>query len=366
MSLMSTPRILDSDGHVREDDDQIMKFLPDAYRRTNDLGIRMIFPPLSHFHGLTTIEVPPERANRPPVGPSEWIDFLEDVGIETTVLYPTTGLAYGKITNPKYAIAACRAYNDWLAETYMAKSPRFQGVALIPMQEPEAAAEELRRIVKDLGMCAAMLPAIGLKNHVGDRDYWPVYREAEQLGCSLSIHGGPHTGLGFDHMNVFAAFHAMGHPFSVMINFAGMIFNGVFDEFPNLRVAYLEAGVSWLLMMMERCHGSGAAFPPYDPEGVLVKLQPGEKMSGYIRRKIREGQIFVGVEGDEPELPYAVKLLGADPFLYSSDFPHEVTNETCKEEIEELLENEELTQSDKEAILFNNGQRFYQVKVAVA
>ena len=52
----------------------------------------------------------------------------------------------------------------------------------------------------------------------------------------------------------------------------------------------------------------------------------------------------------------AVKAIGREPFIYSSDFPHEVTNESCKEEIHELLENEELTAEDKAAILHGNAQ----------
>ncbi|MFI5267677.1 MAG: amidohydrolase family protein [Chloroflexota bacterium] len=49
--------------------------------------------------------------------------------------------------------------------------------------------------------------------------------------------------------------------------------------------------------------------------------------------------------------------------MYSSDFPHEVNNDTCKEEIEELLENPGLSQADKEAVMHGNAERFYGLKV---
>ena len=71
--------------------------------------------------------------------------------------------------------------------------------------------------------------------------------------------------------------------------------------------------------------------------------------------------IFVGCEGDEPALSTAIKLVGSDPFLFSSDFPHEVNNETCKKEIEEITENEDISEASKEAILYKNAQRFYRL-----
>ena len=54
-------------------------------------------------------------------------------------------------------------------------------------------------------------------------------------------------------------------------------------------------------------------------------------------------------------------MLGAEPFMYSSDFPHEVNSETCRHELEELIENEELSEADKEAILHRNAVKFYNL-----
>ena len=57
------------------------------------------------------------------------------------------------------------------------------------------------------------------------------------------------------------------------------------------------------------------------------------------------------------QVPYAIDLVGNKPFIYSSDFPHEVNNETCKEEINEVRDNELITHEDKQAILFRNAQK---------
>ena len=82
-------------------------------------------------------------------------------------------------------------------------------------------------------------------------------------------------------------------------------------------------------------------------------------MSEYVRRHVENGQLFIGCEGSEPALGYAVRQLGAKPFIYSSDFPHEVTPASCKHEIDELLEREDIDQAAKTAILCDNSERFY-------
>lgn len=350
-----TTTIWDGDGHAMEDVAGIKQRLLPVHQRMAASGV---FPQFDH------LKIPPgllpEGTFRWDVGAPEWIDFLDRVGIETTVLYPTLGLAYGRITNEDWAIDVARAYNSWLYESHLSKSPRLQGVGLIPMQDPDAAIEELRRIVKDLGMRGAFLPSTGLKAQLGSKEYWPVYAEAERLGCSLAVHGGAHSGMGFDDINFNAPAHALGHPFGILISFAGMLFNGVFDRFPNLRVGFLEAGVGWLIMALERFSGSQEAVPSPDPRGRYLQLQPGEKISGYVIRKMRAGQIFVGCEGDEPSLGYAVDMVGSEPYIYSSDFPHEVTPESCRHEIDEILEREDLSAASKEAILHGNARRFYQ------
>src|SRR3989338_8485131 len=81
------------------------------------------------------------------------------------VLYTTRGLSFGKVVSRDWAIDLARADNDWLHQAYLKKNPRFRGMALIPLQEPEAAVEELRRAVKELGMCGAMLPSTGFQSH---------------------------------------------------------------------------------------------------------------------------------------------------------------------------------------------------------
>lgn len=361
--MATKPRIIDGDGHVIEDLEAIYQYLPATYRAY--MSPNTMFPPLDHLHSGRATTTPPQRDKRAKVGPVEWIDFLKDVGIESTVLYPTSALSYGKMVSIDYAVELCRAYNNWLHDVYLKASPVFHGMALIPMQDPSAAVEELRRSVKELGMVGAMMPSNGLHSPLGSPEYFPIYAEAERLGASLAIHGGAHDRFGMDQMNMYVPVHALGHPFGLMINCGSVVYNGIFERFPNLRVGFMEGGVAWLLLCLERFEASHATHFQYMPPGQFGPTED-EKADKYVVRHIKAGRMFVGCEGEERTLGLAVKWAGNTPFMYSSDYPHEVTNESCKHDIEELLENEDLTDADKRAILCDNAAQFYSLKVPVA
>ena len=255
MSGQLNTRIIDGDGHILEDNPGILEHMEQPYR---DIAAKkgIIFPPIDHLHDGRAVETPPLRDGREKVGPDGWLQFLEDVGIDWTVMYPTQGLGYGKIVSLDYAVAACKAYNDWAYHTYLQRDPRFNAMGLIPMQDTEEAVKELRRIVTEQGMMGAMMPSNGLPLPLGAKVYWPIYEEADRLGCCLAVHGGCHDRFGLDHMNMYTPVHALGHPWGITLNCANILYNGIFERFPNVRIAFLEGGVAWLLMLLERLHAS--------------------------------------------------------------------------------------------------------------
>lgn len=355
MTTGNLERIIDGDGHVMEDLPAIIERMDPSLRSP---VFRDPFPPLDHLHGANKHFLP-EGAFQP-AEYDEWVDFLDTVGLESTILYTTRGLAFGKILNKDWAIDLARAYNDWLYDTYTKRSDRFKGLALIPLQDPQAAVKELRRAVEDLGMVGAYLPSTGAaQRHLGEEMYWPIYEEANRLKCCIGIHGGAHESMGLDDLTPYAPVHGLGHAFGQMISFAGIVFNGIFDRYPDVRIGFMEAGCSWLIACYERFSGSWASHVAYDPNKRFLDIRKGESVGDYIQRHIDEDRIYVGVEGDEAGIAYAVDLVGAKPFVWSSDFPHEVNKHTVMGEIDELKENPKISDEDKDAILYRNAERFY-------
>ncbi len=357
-------QIIDSDGHVTEARraDELSSFLPKG--KSNQRG--QIFPALDHLHGHTLRPATSSGAGFGSPDAKEWDTFLEEAGIDWTVVYPTSGLAVGRIVSIDWAIVACQTYNNWLYEKYCNLTPRVKGMALIPVQDPQAAAAELHRAVTQLGMPGAMLPSTGegIKAHYGDPIYAPIYEEAEKLGCALALHGGCHHHLGMDSFSTYYPVHALGHPFGVMIQAAAMLSHGIFEQYPKLRVGYLEGGATWVpffLDRMERSHHPGHS--QVDVKG--NNIGPEEGASAHFKRLVKEGRLFVGFDIDDEGLGYAIKRGGREAFLFASDWPHEGFDaKSVRHEIDELIEREDMDQQDKEAALAGNALRFYAPKPA--
>jgi predicted TIM-barrel fold metal-dependent hydrolase len=215
------------------------------------------------------------------------------------------------------------------------------------MHDVSDAVGDLRRAVFVVGMSGAMLPSNGLNPHLGAKHFWPIYEEAEKLNCALAVHGGCYGDLGFNSYTVFPATRALGMPFPLAIAATGMIVDGVFDAFPNLRVGFLEGGTAWVPLVIDRLERE------LEYGGLRLKRKPEE----YFRRD----RIFVGCEGNEKALSYAIERVGAEAFMFASDFPHEITLDNCMEEIDEILERNDLRDDHKAAILGKNARRFYRI-----
>ena len=351
-------QIIDADGHINDHacGEEIAKYMPPGNQMAN------LFPEFDHLHFRYL------KQNRRATGnpsPDDWNQFLDKTGISWTVLYPTAGLAVGRIMARDWAVVACRAYNTWLYETFLNKNSRLKGVALIPFQDVDKAIIELRHAVKEVGMLGGMLPSNGeaIQGHLGNKIYWPLYEEAEKLGCALAVHVGCLHNMGLDAFSTYYPAHALGHPFSLMIQASAMLAHGVFDRFLKLRVAFLEGGATWVPFMMDRLdrsyHGGHVQL---NLEGDLIGgPKQGEKASDYFKTQLREGRIFVGFDCDDDGLGTAVAKGGRQSFLFGSDFPHEVFDAAkCRHEIDELLQRKDLTQKDKEAVLGQNALRFYR------
>lgn len=165
----------------------------------------------------------------------------------------------------------------------------------------------------------------------------------------LAVHGAPSLGFGFDYSDSFIETHTLEHPIPLLIHFTSMIFRGVFDRFPKLRVAYLESGAGWVPFMLDRMEEEferrGSRWCP------TLQKRPAEY--------IRSGNIYVSCEVEETTLPSVVNAIGADHILFASDYPHERDREAFLHDIPEFVERTDLSDAIKDQILYHNPRAFY-------
>lgn len=340
-------RVIDADGHVVERDDQLLRYLDEPFKGREDLLTGPFFPSLDGWHRAARRIADGKGRTLTAPQAKEWLAFLDTAGIEMSVLYPTSGLAYGLVKDREWATALARAYNTFLHTEFLQPGKgRLRGMALIPLQDIPEAVKELRRAVTELGMVGAVLPAVGLRIPFGDRHYDPVYAEAERLNCMLAVHGAPAQGLGFDFFERLVEARALSHPFSQMIQCTSMVLGGALERFPRLRVSYMEAGCGWIPFMLERLDAE------FRNRGANLKVPPSEQL--------RSDRVFFHCELNEAMLPVAVEAVGEGHFFGASDFPHEPAHE-FPEIIEAFLKRPDLSDSAKTKILYENPRRLYGV-----
>jgi len=332
--------ILDADGHVTETAEQVAPYLDEPYRR----------------RPLTFSIYPADGWDRRLLGTlgdwagdaESWLRALDKGGMELTVLYPTSGLFVSFLKDRAWAVALCRAYNRYLHETFVKASPRLRAVALLPVQDPEAAAVELRHAVRELGLSGAMLAADG-SHLLGDRRFDPIYEEAQRLGVMLGVHAsGSHLGgAGVDLFPSFIQAHTVSHPFGQMRQLTSVVFEGVPERYPTLRLAFLEAGAGWAPYWMERMDDEFAKRGA--TEAPVLKRRPSEYVRG--------GYVYFSCEADEWLLPQALKLVGESQVVYASDFPH--WDHGYPGSVEEIVNRGDLTAAQKRKVLGENCRRLY-------
>jgi uncharacterized protein len=176
-----------------------------------------------------------------------WLRAMDVEGIEVAVLYPTDALGIAIVRETDFAVALCRAYNDFVYENILQANPRLKAVALIPMHDVPEAVRELTRAITKLGMVGAMLPANGMRQLLARQEFWPVYDEAQRLDTAPAVHAGRFAHeFGTDLCDRFMDIHPLTHPFAQMAQLTSMMFSGVPEKFPRLRLAYGEAGCGWI------------------------------------------------------------------------------------------------------------------------
>ena len=176
-----------------------------------------------------------------------WYQFMDWSNIASTIIYPTVGLGYGFAKDPEWAADLAKAYNDFVYDKYLKDNSRIKAVAVIPVQDPPAAAKELHRAVTELGMVGGLLPTPGLRRYYGDSAYDPLYQEALQsLGTMLAVHGAARQGIGLDFTEDPNQGFVLSHTYAQISQFTNVICERVFDRFPRLKMVFLEAGCGWV------------------------------------------------------------------------------------------------------------------------
>jgi predicted TIM-barrel fold metal-dependent hydrolase len=365
-------KVMDSDMHIVEPNDLFERYIdapfagraPQILRVPGKRGGAFLF----EGHRLPSCDVDnPQRmygmsghadAASAPMrargydGPSQ-LEAMDMEGIDIAVMYPTVCLYVPNGVDGvdgQLSAAVARAYNNWLYDFCQTDPARMKVAAALPQNDPKEAVREARRAVNELGAVGVyMRPNFvnGVTFHAAD--YQELWATLEELNVPVGFHEG--TGSiyrqdGSEFGDNRLMLHACSHPMGMIKAMISMICGGVFENFPKLRAAYLEANAGWVPSWLGRMDRDYELYKEWDAP--FLTMKPSE----YFARNC-----FVGTEADEAELHYVVDSSGNQNIVFSSDYPHH--DSEFPGSVKDFLTNDKLTDETKRAVLWDNCARLY-------
>ena len=281
--------------------------------------------------------------------PDAHVQDMDLDGVAGAVLYPTAGMQIYKVEDSDLLSACVRAYNDHVAEFCGRHPGRLKGIAILNVDSIEEGVGELERS-RALGLAGAVIP-VGPKVRYDHPSYEPLWAAAEQSETPLTLHigterGAPNTGIAASAMDP-VAMSAWAH--ELRISLAALIFGGVFERHPNLKIVVAEFEISWAFYLLHRMDDT------YQHRVAGLKgrrFQTSALPSDFFRRNVHISfqEDAVGVQ--------MRRHIGPDRLMWGADYPHaEATFPRSREIVDEIFEGVSL--EEKVRMTRDNAARLY-------
>lgn len=287
--------------------------------------------------------------------PARRVEDCDRTGVSMQVL-STVPVMFSYWAKPADALDLSRRLNDHIAEVVRAYPNRFAGLATIPLQDPELAARELERCMRELGLQGAQIGTHVDANefcspneckNLDDPSFNAVWSAAEELGAGIFVH--PWDMLGKTRMPKFWLPWLVGMPAETALAICCMMLSGVFDRFPKLRVAYAHGGGAFPFTIGRIEHAFHAR-----PD--LVAVENKNNPRSYLASEKGPARFFVdSLVHDANALGFLVKLFGAQRVALGSDYPFPLGEAQPGKLIESIAD---FSAAEKEQLLSGTAREF--------
>lgn len=255
----------------------------------------------------------------------------------------TIPVLFAYFSKPKDGLEVARFLNDDLANLVNKYPKKYIGLGSLPMQDPELAVQELFRI-KELGLKGVQIGSNIEDKNLNEPDFFPVWEACEKLGLAVLVH--PWNMMGKKNMNKYWLPWLVGMPAETSRAMCSMIFGGIFDKFPKLRVNFCHASGSFLSTIGRIEHGFNCR-----PDLVAVDNQKNPRE--YC------GHFWVDcITHDQDMLHYVLKMQGSKRVTLGSDYPFPLGDL----EIGEFINRMNLEESVVEDIFCNSTLEWLNLK----
>jgi aminocarboxymuconate-semialdehyde decarboxylase len=226
-------------------------------------------------------------------------------GVHVQVL-STIPVMFSYWANASHCLEVSKFLNDHIAEIVQRHPKRFIGLGTIPLQDPQLAIAELER-------CMQMgLRGVQIGSHVNDwnlnaPELFPVFEAAQNMGASIFVH--PWEMMGQEKMQRYWLPWLVGMPAETSLAICSMIFGGVFEKLPKLKVAFAHGGGSFPATLGRIQHG-------FDCRPDLVAVDNPHPPTKYIGNFYLDSLVH-----DARTLKYLISIFGASKIALGSDYP---------------------------------------------
>jgi aminocarboxymuconate-semialdehyde decarboxylase len=229
--------------------------------------------------------------------------------------------------------------NDQMAKHVAAHPDRFMAIGTIPLGQPAKAADELKRIITKLGFKGAMFASNYLGKNLDDPMFEPLWTTAAELGAFMFVH--PNNVAGADRLKPYYLANLIGNPLDTTIAAASLIFGGVMDRHPKLKVMLAHGGGFTPYQAARWEHGWAVR----GETKVNVKTQPKNIIGRFLYDTILHS---------DKTLEAMIGLVGIDKVMLGSDYPYDMGMMDCVKHVRGL----KISDADKTAILQGNFEKF--------
>ena len=267
------------------------------------------------------------------------IKEMNDTNVSIQVL-STIPVLFNYWAKPKDSLETSRFFNDHIAETVSKNEKRFIGIGTVPMQDPDLAIKEMERCVRELKMPGIEIGTNVNGMNLSNKSLLPFFQAAESLNCALFIH--PWDMMGEDEMSEYWLPWLVGMPAETSRAICSLIFGGIFEKFPKLRVAFAHGGGSFPFTIGRIEHG-------FDVRPDLVAVDNTVNPRNYIRKFWVDSLVH-----DKAAFNYLLDLFGENKICVGSDYPFPLGESRPGKLIEDL----ELDEATEERLLSKNALKW--------
>jgi aminocarboxymuconate-semialdehyde decarboxylase len=246
---------------------------------------------------------------------------MEETDVTTQVL-STIPVLFNYWAKAQDGLETSRFFNDHIAETVAKEPKRFIGLGTVPLQDVDLAIKEMERCVKELNMMGIEIGSNVNGENLSDEKFFPFYEAAKKIGCALFVH--PWEMMGEKQMDKYWLPWLVGMPAETSRAICSMIFGGVFEKFPKLRVAFAHGGGSFPFTIGRIEHG-------FEVRPELVAVDNNINPRDYI------GKFWVdSLVHDKKVFSYLLELMGEDKICLGSDYPFPLGEQVPGKMIEKM------------------------------